>query len=115
MFKSLLAEGAFSYLCFLQQIGQHGEPVGREHLQLQSDDGQGQCGALELPKLVASHTVLHLPGPQRHLEAGRSFLMPRPSGENAGVRCRVRADAGSETNGRDEVGVDGDEHGVELG
>lgn len=40
--------------------------------------------------------------------------MPQPNGEDTGVRCRV-ADAGSETNGRDEVGVAGDEHGVELG
>lgn len=58
------------YLCFPQQVGKNGEPVGRQSLQLQSDDGQSQYGALELPELVAGHAVLHLPGPQRRLEAG---------------------------------------------
>lgn len=104
----------FSYLCFLQQIGEDGEPVGRQRLQLQSDDGQGQRGALELPKLVAGHTVLHLPGPQRRLEARRPLLMPRPGGKQSGVCCRVPADAGAEPDGRNEVRVAGDEQGVEL-
>ena len=93
----------FSYLCFLQQIGEDGEPVRRERLQLQSDDGQGQRGALELPKLVAGHTVLHLPGPQRRLEARRRLLRPQ-----------LREDAGAEPDGRNEVRVAGDEQGVEL-
>lgn len=61
------------YLCFSQQVGKNGEPIRRQPLQLQSDDGQSQYGALELPELVAGHTVLHLPGPQRRLEA-RSLL-----------------------------------------
>lgn len=101
---------AFSYLCFLQQVGKDWEPVGCERLQLQSDDGQGQRWALELPKLVAGHTMLHLPGPQRRLEARRSLLMVGPGGKQSGVRCRVPAN----TNGRNEVGVAGDEQGVEL-
>lgn len=104
----------FSYLCFLQQIGEDGEPVGRQRLQLQSDDGQGQRGALELPELVAGHTVLHLPGPQRRLEARRPLLTPRPGGKQSGVCCRVPADAGAEPDGRNEVRVAGDEQGVEL-
>ncbi|KAI3373845.1 hypothetical protein L3Q82_022425 [Scortum barcoo] len=98
----------------LQQIGEDREPVGRERLQLQSDDGQGQRGALELPKLVAGHTVLHLPGPQRRLEAWRGLLIPRPSRKQIGVRCRVPADAGAEPDGWNEVRVTGDEQGVEL-
>lgn len=105
----------FSYLCFLQQVSEDREPVRCERLQLQGDDGQGQCGALELPKLVAGHTVLHLPGPQRRLEARRPLLMPRPGGEHTGVCRQVPADAGAEPDGRNEVGVAGDEQGVELG
>lgn len=97
-----------SYLCFLQQIREDGEPVGRERLQLQGDDGQGQRGALELPKLVAGHTVLHLPGPQHRLAVGGRLLKPSK------VRCWVAAGAGAEPNGRNEVRVAGDEQGVEL-
>lgn len=104
----------FSYLCFLQQLGEDGEPVGRERLQLQSDDGQGQRGALELPKLVAGHTVLHLSGPQRRLEACGPLLMLRPAGKHTGVSWRVPADARAEPDGRNEVRVAGDEQGVEL-
>lgn len=104
----------FSYLCFLQQIGEDGEPVRRERLQFQSDDGQGQRGALELPKLVAGHTVLHLPGPQRCLEARGCLLTPRSCGKQTGVCCRIPADAGAGPDGRNEVRVAGDEQGVEL-
>lgn len=103
-----------SYLYFLQQIRQDGEPVGSEHLQLQSDDGQSQCGAFELPKLVAGHTVLHLPGPQHCLEARRHLLMPQPGGERTGVCCWVPVDAGAEPDGRNQVRVAGDKQGVEL-
>ena len=42
--------------------------------------------------------MLHLPGPQRHLEARGSLLMRTPT--------RV--------NGQDELGVFGDQQGVEL-
>lgn len=104
----------FSYLCFLQQIRQDGEPVGSEYLQLQSDDGQSQCGAFELPKLVAGHTVLHLPGPQHCLEARRHLLMPQPGGKRIGVCCRVPVDTGAEPDGRNQVRVAGDKQGVEL-
>ena len=104
----------FSYLRFLQQIREDGEPVGREHLQLQSDDGQGQRGAFELPELVAGHTVLHLPGPQHRLEARRRLLMPRAGGEQTRVCCQVPVHAGAEPDGRNEVRVAGDEQGVEL-
>lgn len=104
----------FSYLCFLQQVCEHREPVWCERLQLQSDDGQGQRGALKLPELVAGHTVLHLPGPQRRLEARRCLLMPEPARKHTGVRRRVPAVAGAEPDGRNEVGVAGDEQGVEL-
>ena len=72
----------------LQQVGDHGEPLGRERLQLQGDDGQGQRGALELPKLVAGHTVLHLPGPQRRLEDRGPLLMAGPAGGRAGEPAR---------------------------
>ena len=98
----------FSYLRFLQQVGKYGEPIGREHLQLQGDDGQGQRGALELPELVAGHTVLHLPGPQRRLEPRGPLLKPRPRGRRPGVR------GGTQPDGRSEVRVAGDEQGVEL-
>lgn len=101
-----------SYMCFLQQVGQDGEPVGRERLQLQGDDGQGQRGAFELPELVAGHTVLHLPGAQRHLEARGLLLRPGTGGERAGGRGRVHT--GAQTDGRMEVGVARDEQGVEL-
>lgn len=100
-----------SHLCFLQQICEDGEPVGRERFQLQGDDGQGQRGALELPELVAGHTVLHLPGPQRHLEARGPLLRSPPGGGHVGVRGR---DARAEPDGRNEVRVAGDEQGVEL-
>lgn len=93
-----------SYLCSPQQVGEDGKPVGRELLQLQGDDGQGQCGALELPELVAGHTVLHLPGPQ-HCLAARGRLLRTPTAP------------GRERGGRGEEGqvrVGGDQQGVEL-
>lgn len=102
-----------SYLCFFQQIREDGEPVGNEHLQLQSDDGQGQRGASELPELVAGHTVLHLPGPQHRLEARRS-LLTRPRWEPTGARRGVPGHACAEPDGRNEVRVAGDEQGMEL-
>ncbi|KAF3841092.1 hypothetical protein F7725_006954, partial [Dissostichus mawsoni] len=80
-----------------QQVGKYGEPIGREHLQLQGDDGQGQRGALELPELVAGHTVLHLPGPQRRLDPRGPLLKPRPRGRRPGVR------GGAQPDGRSEV------------
>lgn len=102
-----------SYLCFFQQIREDGEPVRNEHLQLQSDDGQGQRGASELPELVAGHTVLHLPGPQHRLEARRS-LLTRPRWEPTGARRGVPGHACAEPDGRNEVRVAGDEQGMEL-
>ncbi|KAG7215399.1 hypothetical protein INR49_022524 [Caranx melampygus] len=89
-------------------VGEDGEPIRCQRLQLQGDDGQSQRGAFELPELVAGHTVLHLPGPQRRLEARRRLLRPRPGGKLPGV------EAGAEPDGRNEVGVGGDEQGVEL-
>lgn len=85
------------YLCSPQQVGEDRKPVGCELLQLQGDDGQGQCGALELPELVASHTVLYLPGPQHRLAArGRLLrMLPVPGGGG-------------------QVRVGGDQQGVEL-
>lgn len=103
----------FSYLCFFQQICEDREPVRDERLQLQSDDGQGQCGAFELPELVAGHTVLHLPGPQHRLEARRSLLMPF-RWEQTGAHCRVPGHACAKPDGRNEARVAGDEQGVEL-
>lgn len=104
-----------SYLCFFQQICEDWEPVWNQHLQLQSDDGQGQRGAFELPKLVAGHTVLHLPGPQHRLEARRRLLRPQSGGEQTGARCGVPGHACAEPDGRNEVRVAGDEQGMELG
>lgn len=63
---------------------------------------------------MAGHTVLHLPGPQRRLEARGRLLMPELAGIHTGVCCGVPADAGAEPDGRNEVGVAGDEQGVEL-
>lgn len=103
-----------SYLCFFQQVCEDREPVWNERLQLQSDDGQGQRGAFELPELVAGHTVLHLPSPQHRLEAQRRLLMPRTDGEQTGARCRVPDHACAKPDGQDEVRVAGDEQGVEL-
>lgn len=102
-----------SYLCFFQQICEDREPVRNEHLQLQSDDGQGQCGAFELPELVAGHTVLHLPGPQHRLEAWRCLLM-HFRWEQTGAHCGVPGHTCAKSNGRNEVRVAGDEQGMEL-
>lgn len=102
-----------SYLCLFQQIREDREPVRNEHLQLQSDDGQGQRGAFELPELVAGHTVLHLPGPQHRLEARRRLLM-RFRWEQTGAHCGVPGHACAKPDGRNEVRVAGDEQGMEL-
>ncbi len=88
-----------SDLCFPQQVGKDREPIRRQPLQLQGDDGQSQHGALELPELVAGHTVLHLPGPQRRLEA-RALLragqhQPRVSGHQQAVELRGNHRTGS--------------------
>lgn len=97
-----------SHLCYLHQVGADGEPISSQHLELQSDDGQSQRGALELPKLVAGHTVLHLSGPQRHLEAWGPVLMLHYG------TTHFRVHTGAQADGRDEEGVARDEQGVEL-